>query len=213
MQNINVCILHHCCLGGHLFVVTWWILERSESTAYWAWFVNRCWRVYWIVSFCFLWALDKIRLVRCREEWSTFLCLVVLSVIERVLFDCCSCTSSCACCDSSHLGCVAVFSLDRFGYWIVQVNNEVLIDCVFIWWFRSFNRNVASIVSSCMCSSVICSNSFWSLEFSWIISMLNSLVLNWVSSLLTWINLCSNKFIDNLSSLLELFRMNRNSHI
>jgi len=215
MQNIDISVLHHCCLCGHLlFVVSWRILKRPESATNWAWFINWSWWVNWILSsFSFIrTTFDVFRLVRCREEWSTFLCFVVLSVIKRILFDSCSCTTSSACCYSCNLGCVAIFSFDRFRHWVIQINNKVLVDRVFVWRFWSFIRNVASI-SSCMSSSMISSYSFRSLEFSWVITMLNCLILNWISTLLIRIDLSSNKFIDNFSALLELFRMNRNSHI
>jgi len=122
-------------------------------------------------------------------------------------------STSSACSDTSNMGCIRGITILTF-HWlchrIVQIHNQIIVDCVFIrrFWFSN-GVSCLAIVSSCLCSSVECCNSFiWRCVLLVLFvdcSMLNGLIIEWVFPvLLNCLDWWAYELIQDFSSILDL---------
>ena len=129
----------------------------------------------------------------CWEKPSLFtLSVFVLSSVESRVFLLRILSSGSTCGDASYMSCISSITILTFhwlNYGIIEVDNQIVVYCVFIWRFGLSNRmDHLVIVSSSLRSSMECSNSFiwWSILLVLFVngSMLNSLIIKWVVSIL-----------------------------
>ena len=151
------------------------------------------WILYCLPSRCIILAI--LTLGSTWEEWAFCSLCFLISTIECIIFVIqCVIGTGCTCSDTSNMSCICgitIFTFNWFHYRIIQVDDKIFIDCVFIrrFWF-SDRLSTLVIVTSSLCASVISSNSIirWLLLLLSIItpfhysSMLDCLIIYWIIS-------------------------------
>jgi len=146
--------------------------------------------------------------------------VLILGGIEIFLWWGLVLSTSCACSNTSYVCCICcirIFSFDWLDYRIIQVDHQIIINCIFIRWFRL--TSLVSFLSNCLWSSMESSNSLiWRSVLLLLLfidgTMLNSPIIERViSGLLNGSNWWTNELIDDFPTVFDLFRVKRSCHV